>query len=245
MSEPKIGIFTEADLAPLVVQFLEQQENEIFQEVRMGGMGSPIVDIIGMKGPLLHGIELKKNLSMTVIRQAVRNRRYVHCSSVAISARRHPVFNHVIRSDDREFAIQVCRDYKVGVFEVFMQDDNIDQVVPPVIQRGHHKYIKKTILPLITDNHRLTSNYSNAGTKGGGYFTPYKEMIEIVKKYIEAHPGCEIGQIISHLIEEHHQSRLTTIPRKATLMANLKKIESNWCIVKQPRGQRTNAYFHR
>lgn len=237
--------FTEADLGPLVARFLQQEEYEVFEEVRMGGVGSPIVDIIGRGGTLLHGIELKINLSMTVIRQAVRNRKYFHHSSIAISARRHPIYKDVIRSDDREFAMLVCRTFGIGVFEIFYNDDKIDQVIPPSLCEGHHDYIKATIMPLITERHRLNSKYSKAGTKGGGYFTPYKEMIKIVKSYIEAHPGCEIDDVMSHLIEEHRLSRLTSIPYKTSLMANLKKFESNWCITKKPRGQRKNAYYHR
>lgn len=235
--------FKESDLGPLVARFLQQENWEIFQEVRMGGVGSPIVDIIGKKGPHLHGIELKRNLGLSVIRQASRNRQNVHYSSVAIAARRHPIYRHIVRTEDREFAIKICRDYKIGVFEIILEDDSIFQIVPPQLLEGHHEHIEKTIIPLLHDNHRLDSGYAKAGTKGEGIHTPYKEMIGIVKTFIEANPGCEIGQINAHLTAEHRQSRISYIPLSSTLMANLKNIERNWCIIKRPKGQRMNAYY--
>lgn len=234
--------FKEADLGPLVVQFLQQQGYEIYQEVRMGGVGTSIVDLIGKRGSLLHGVELKKNLSMAVIRQAHRNREDVHFSSVAISARRHR-YGHVIRTEDREFAINVCRDYRLGVFEVFMEDDKITETVPAQRIKGHEEHVENTVIPLLHDNQRLNSGFANAGTKGGGYHTPYKEMIGIVKSYIQDNPGCEIMSILAHLGEELRQSRITYVPRSSTLMANLKSVEGSWCIIKRPKGKRTNAFF--
>lgn len=235
--------FKEADLAPLVVQFLQQQGYEIYQEVRLGGVGASIVDVIGKRGNLLHGVELKRNLSLSVIRQAHRNREDVHFSSVAIAARRHPLYGHVIRNENRNFAIDVCRDYKLGVFEVFLEEDKITETVPAQRITGHEEYVGNTIIPLLHNNQRLNSGYANAGTKGGGYHTPYKEMIKTVKSFIQAHPGCEIISIIAHLGEEHRQSRISYVPRSSTLMANLRDIEGQWCIVKTPKGKRANAFF--
>lgn len=222
-----------------MIRFLEQEHWEIYQEVRLGGIGAPIVDIVGKQGILVHSIELKRTLGLSVLQQAHRNLNYFHYSSIAVP---RPSRSGPPRRE-RQFAKQLCRDYGIGLLVVFMEWDSIEQEIPPRLHRKNHPFIKKYALDLLTENHRVNSGYADAGTKGEGYFTPYKEMIRVVKKYIEDHPGCEINQVMVHLSEEFRQNRISYIPRKATLMANLHRIEHRWCIAKQPKGQRQNAYF--
>lgn len=230
--------FSEADLAPLVIKFLEHDHWEVFQEVRLGGRGQPIVDIVGKQGILVHAVEIKKTFGLSVLQQAYSNLNWFHYSSIAVLG---PLRFKVSR--ERNFAKQICRDYGIGLLTVMMQMDTIEQEISPKLHRKNHPFIKKYVRALLTEDHLVNSDYADAGTKGGRYFTPYKQMIRVVRKYIEDHPGCEINQIMGHLSEELRLNRISYIPRKATLMANLHQIEYRWCIAKQPRGQRQNAYF--
>lgn len=74
----------------------------------------------------------------------------------------------------------------------------------------------------------LTEEHKNTlpgGTNGGGYITPYSQMIDCVKRAIEAEPeGIEFARLV-HYANDHYAHP------KQGLMQALKKFESDWCEV--------------
>lgn len=259
----------ETSLASPIIEFMQQQEFEMYKEVRLGGMGKPIVDLVGMKTtndrPVFSAIELKTTLGLRVIEQAHGHLKWAHYSSVVVPA---PIRES---SRSRVFAEKICRDYGIGLITINTQflmpsepsiaglksieiigEDNIArarrmathglrEVVPAQMQKGPGDR-EEFILGLITDDHRVNSEeFPKAGSKGGGYVTPYKTMIKVVKAFITDHPGCSIEEIESYLTEEFRLGNISYVPRRYTLMTNLREVEKSWCLVRKRK--KFNSYY--
>ena len=95
----------EADLAKVVVSWLNEQHWDVYQEVQIHGFGG-VADIVAVQGPLVWVIECKTSLSLTVMEQASVWR--VHFRSVAVPTG--------VRHHSRTAAYRVARlFFKVGV----------------------------------------------------------------------------------------------------------------------------------
>ena len=77
----------ETILAELVVNWLESQKWDVYQEVQIETYGK-IADIVAVLGNLVWIIECKKSLSLSVMEQAYRWRRYANFTSVAVQRRK-------------------------------------------------------------------------------------------------------------------------------------------------------------
>jgi hypothetical protein len=217
----------ETELARKVIQWLEAQYWDVYQEVEFPKQCSGRADIAALRDGKLWIIECKTSLTFTVLEQA--QQWPAHFRSVAIP-----------RSKDRRgrgVAYQIARNYlRIGVIEV--GPFGADQVYPPPIMREHHKLAKRMI-GCLRDEHK---HYADAGSKSGGYFTPYRQTIETVKKFVRAMPGCTLKEIMAHLDGHHHYANDTTA--RSSLRAALSNWESTWCETR-PDKQGRFHYYHK
>ena len=248
------GKIKEATLAKCVVHWLIESGWSVFQEVRQGGVGSPIVDIVAKKveEDITWAIECKGTFNLDVIAQADNNKRFFNFSSVAIPAPSPARFSKESRS--RLLAKEVCRERGIGILEVTMYGDvedydsgdpiedevyKVDSVWTPKPNRTRTAFMGAEWL------HNRQKEMAPAGTKGGGYYTPYKAMMEDVKAYIKDNPGCVATDIIKHLkILQKDQRALGDrgycLPKLPTLQSNLMNIEK-WCLCRE-KGRFTSYY---
>ena len=80
----------ETDIGRLMIDHLTKKypDSELFKEVRIGGIGSVVVDLVRKTGDSLHAIELKTTLGLAVMQQAHYNKGFFNLSSIAVPAPR-------------------------------------------------------------------------------------------------------------------------------------------------------------
>ena len=204
----------ETDLASKVVKWLSDQHWDVYQEVKFGYGG--IADIAATRAGYLWIIECKTTLTLTVIRQATRWAS--HFRSIAVPEGT----NH----DDRHFAYNLAHDYfRLGIIEYRAQNGIIEMDFPPIM-REYHKRAKRMMREL-REEHKT---YLPAGSNGGGYYTPYRETMDHVKRFIRMHPGCTLKEIMDDVGNQHHYCSNATA--RSSIRVALSNWES-WCDVRQ------------
>lgn len=217
----------ESDLAAKVVAYLEAQHWDIYQEVNFGS-GGAIADIVAVRAGYLWIIECKTSLTFTVLEQA--NHWRSHYRSVAIPLTRN--------TSGRGTAYHIANKFlKLGILEVGNDDrygDFVKEIFEPPLMREYHKHAKWMISELKPKHKTMLA----AGSKGGGYWTPYKATMESVRRYIRLHPGCSLKEIVDGINNYHYANRDSAMGciRKA-----LTEWETDWCQIEKIDGK--TVYF--
>lgn len=112
----------ETELAACLINNLATYpEQEIYKEVACSG----IIDIVLKSGKILTAIECKTSFGLAVIEQAVKNVTYAHYSYVAVPKLKG--YTH--------FAQRICKQNGIGVFEINLQNERAEQLVPARLNR--------------------------------------------------------------------------------------------------------------
>ncbi len=205
---------SETDLAKRVIDWLIDQHWDVYQEVNFS-WGGGVADIAAVQAGKLWIIECKTSMTFSVLEQATRWRS--HFRSIAI-----PHSN----TKGREISYDIARNYlKVGVITIDGQwsgFQGVRQVSDPPLMREYHKYAKHMIATLKPE-HKTTSA---AGSKGGGYYTPYRSTMTEVQQYIRWHPGCTLKEIMDSLEHHHYSSNKSAY---GGIRTALDTWEKNWC----------------
>lgn len=222
----KPKILKEADLASNVIDWLEQQHWDVYQEVKFSKYYGSIADIVAVRAGYVWVIECKTSMTLTVMRQA--NQWRAHFRSIAVPPAR--------TRDDRDFAYHLARDYfKLGVIEVYDKYTIHERQSPPLM-REFHEFAKWKISNLCDEQ----KHYAKAGTNGGGYFTPYRSTMNDVQRYIRNNPGCTLKEIMSNLQTHHYSSNATA---RSSIRVALSNWENDWCEVKTDDGKEYRYYI--
>lgn len=199
-------------------------DNEIFTEVVGICGGRP--DIVVRNKKLITIIEMKTSLSMDLLEQALNWRYIAHYVYIAIPKPKHNI---------NRFALRILKDYGIGILQIEVPS----KWEMEYIESGENEYrfyvnekqkpklfrTSKQIIDwnkVLKDIYRCENNI-DAGVRGGGYNTPYKEMIDDVKRYIYRNNNAPIP--IKELIEHLEIVRLHYSNPKAGLYGALTKIE--------------------
>lgn len=210
---------SETELAKRVIRWLSEQHWDVYQEVEFRGQGG-VADIVAVRDGKLWIIECKTSLTWTVLEQAEKWR--AHFRSVAV-----PDSN----SRGRTTALKVAKYYlKVGVIEV---EDRVYSFPPPLM-REFHKSSKFKISQLKPEH----KTFCEAGSIYGHY-TPYRATMDQVKKYVIAHPGCTIKEIVANLKDYHYANDKSALSCIRTALCNWEK----WCRV-ETAGKEYKFYFN-
>lgn len=206
----------EVDLARHVIKWLEEQHWDVYQEVQFRYM-SGIADIVAVRASIIWIIETKTALSLAVLEQAHNWRS--HLRSIAVPA-------CVSDSHGRGVAYGIAKDYlKIGVIEVGRRNEFVKEVVEPPIMRQYHEFasdMRKQLKP-------IQKTYRAAGSNGGGYWTPYRETMDAVRRFVSSHPNCTLKQIMDDIKGEHHYASSATA--RSSIRVALSNWESDWCVV--------------
>ena len=214
---------SEAGLAAKVVKYLQDDRWEVYQEVKFSKyLGMPIADIVATRNSLIWIIECKTSLTLNVMDQA--NKWKVPLRSVAVP------YSVTRYKKNREaggyIGYKIAKDYlKIGIIEV--GDIKITEPVNPPIMREFYKN-GNHFKSLLVDEQK-SGEYSLAGKKGGGYYTPYQKTIKYVKEYIKSNPGKEFKDIIDFLDGNNFHHYATPASMKQALKIALETFESSWC----------------
>lgn len=228
----------EAKVAEGAKAWLEQAGWTVYSEVSMG-QGSSRADLVGSIGPshkLLSVVEAKTSLSLEVLEQA--SAWTAHFRWVAVPQGK-------VARNNGTFGVRVAKWLGVGVLEVQWAGteyarDPIDNkwvkvpdrlvcrvVLDAPIQRWGGR--PDAIARLRARLHEGQRTAKAGGTPGGGYWTPYRETMGLVKaKLVQAGPaGLDIGGIMADL--KHHYA--SSASAKASLAARLADAETSWCVI--------------
>lgn len=197
---------TEAELAAVVVTYLQDLQWEVFQEVEAPG-GRP--DLVGRQGNRLVTVETKLVLSFDVVAQANHWKRYAHQSFIAVPATKG-------WSSGRALAYDVCRDRGIGVLVVDRvttwpsgsrwpngSEGHVNEEVPAAINRKILSSLGKNLC-------EEQKTYAAAGSALGGYYTPFKgtcaALLQAVKDWGPT-PLRELIERVKHHYASHSSAR--------------------------------------
>jgi hypothetical protein len=202
---------SETDLAKRVIQWLVDQHWDVYQEIKFRGQGG-LADIVAVRDGMLWIIESKTSLTLSVFEQAVRWR--AHFRSVAVPVTRS--------GQGRRIAREIAKNYlRVGVIEVGKEVHSI----PPPMMREYHKQAKYKIAQLRPEH----KTCCEAGSNRGGRYTPYRMMMDHVKRFVAGNPGCTLKEIVTEVKSYHHYaSDKSAISCIRTALA---RWETDWCRV--------------
>lgn len=196
MADNESHFESEADLALVVENYLKSQGWTVYKEVKPNSLSS-IADIVAVKDKKVWIIETKLQYGTKVLDQAYKWLNYAHYVSIAVPASKHVSFvlDHFINAH--------------GIGKIF--------VFPPsTATRGilsikkEAQYRKDVIDLAIWNSLHNEQKDSIAGSKGGGYITPYKLTILAIKRYLQFNPKSPIEKIVAN-IEHHYNSNSTAM----------------------------------
>jgi hypothetical protein len=177
-------VTTEADLAACVVSWLEDQGAEVWQEVQdpRGGPGGPIADIVAARDDTSLVVECKLTMCLEVLAQAHRWRPMADRVCIAIPRGR--------KSYTRQFGSVVAQQMGIGVLLVDGGGTVLGSL-PRARRREHHPF--GYVLDWVTPEHKTRKA---AGTKGGGYVTPFRLWADAIESAARVFPGITAGDAL-------------------------------------------------
>lgn len=218
--------YSEADVAEILVDYLESKDWDVYQEVQFNNYGG-VADIVAVKNDELWIIEVKMSLTFSVMAQAESWQS--HYRSIAIPRTQQR------ETKGRRLAYRVCRNFlQIGVIEIAPASSDIFVLVAPTKQDVSERLIKRKLAVLSP----LHKEYAKAGSAGSQHLTPFKHTMLQVKEFIQENPGCTMNDIISSVGIGHYSSEQSA---KNTLRVALKDWV-NWCRVSYSRTERANTY---
>ena len=210
---------TEKELAKAMIAYLIKEGYEVWQEVQFN---YGIHDIVAVKDNKLTIVECKLTCSVAVIEQAVRAKRNAHFTYVCVpmpAKERHVGFKETI-----------IRKFNCGLFLVSQYNHN--DIISSEIHTASNPKKEETKFPKMLNKNleylkEVPKTFCEAGGKGGGYYTPYKATMKIVKQIITDFPGITLSSLISELGDQHHYASKQSA--RASIRKALGSFETNWC----------------
>lgn len=180
----------ETDTARPVVEWLRDLRYEVYQEV---SASQGVADIVARQGRLIWVVEAKQKLGLSVIDQARRWLGHAHRVSVAVP--KIPARTGAIARD-------ILDRYGIGLFNASGGHGG----------RCHHMGtpLHRAVVPGVRDYWDTIladypPDYCEAGSAGGGYWSPFKGTVTAAVRYVSNHPGCTMRELVAG-IEHHYNS---------------------------------------
>lgn len=202
MAAPK---YSEADLAAVVVSWLQDSGAAVYQEVEVAG---GVADIVARVGAELWIIETKLKLSLTLLVQAMERRRHAHRVYCA------GPYTRTLR----DFA-GVCREVGVGLLEVRGGgwDERWDPDRASVKEAAPSPRWNRRPVALAAKLRPEHQTHAAAGTNGGRW-TPFRDTCEQLRAIVERNPGVPLGDAVAS-IRDHYSSKAAARSSLATWVA--------------------------
>jgi hypothetical protein len=213
VNNKKAPIFTsESQLASCVVQYLTDDEWDVYQEVNPRSYGST-ADIVATKGKLVWVIETKLTFSLQVLQQACNWLNRAHLVSVAVPQPK----KHWSRRGD--IGAEILKWKGVGLLEVFAElkhvyrssfmvpepdapelSFEVREVVQPKLSR---RAFAEIFTEVLCEEHKT---FAKAGTNSGKRWTPWRQTIESVRSFVQSHNGCTLKELLEQCQTHYHST---------------------------------------
>lgn len=176
---------TEAELAQNFVFYL-QDSFDLYYEVNG-------IDIVGKKGNILIGVEVKTSLNFKVIEQAYENQHMVNYSYIAVPW-----------SKKSDFQYKICGMFGIGVLTFRSHNhrfwDIREELKPRFERKANTKWFKA---------HPNLKRSKPGSPSGPGVISAFNITVENIEKYIRRHPGCRIKDVFEAI--DHHYENLSSM----------------------------------
>lgn len=189
---------TEVELGKHVIKWLTAEGWDVYQEVS-AGYSSARADIVATRSGALWVIELKTSLSLKLFDQIIAWREHAHFLSVGYVRTRNIYRHNPYQNIKHYFAMNLG----LGYFTVGKNDGGVDCQKPRYI-KPHAPHIVKNAL------HPDQKTMCDSGSKSGGYYTPFRDTVTQLIRYVAENPGCTMKQAID-TIKHHYASDQTAI----------------------------------
>lgn len=180
---------SEEEIATVVVEWLQAQGWEVFQEVQPRRLGI-VADLVARRASVLWIIEVKAQFGLRVMQQAYRWIQYGHFVSVAVP--------HFGRYGMRSFSAEILRRFGIGALRVD-PDGYREKVRVEVVPEFRRRVLADQITKHLREEHKT---FAKAGNSASHRFTPFQSTCLAVKKRAEAQPGITMKEMMDGL--EHH-----------------------------------------
>lgn len=214
----------ETDLYEPIKKWLNTKGFDVYAEVKSHGFRS---DVIGKSGPALANVELKLQLSFDLLDQALSRKKFFNYTYIAIPKRKSvPKFVRRFLERENIGLLQVDGDGRVIISWVA----KFNRIAPPY-KKDWNKFLREEMKENI------------GGDNGSHILTPYKLMMDSVKKYLERVRKADEKQKNNRdgwlLIEEILNNCETHYANpKPSLAKALLNYETDWCETKKESGRR-------
>ncbi len=178
----------ETEIAKPIISYLESMGWDVYQEVMID---DKIADIVATCGKLTWIIECKTSLSLKLLEQAYAWRGMANFISIVIPRKSH-IYNN-------SFVNHILKQAGIGVLTVEYKDVRLN--ISPTFNRktiNIIKYLKPE-----------QKTWSQAGSKGGGYYTPFQETKRSIELTIKRHPEGILFKEFLKNINHHYNTEAT------------------------------------
>ena len=197
----------EQELAAVVVDWLRAEGWEVYQEVTTG---SGRADIVAVRGPVRWAIETKTSLNLAVMDQAADNVAWFHYSSIAVPA---PANSSFASPRNWKLAQKVAGLLGFGILRVLPESGARDSRVF-VDDRCTPRFNRR---PGLVDLHEAQKTEGQAGSNGGGYYTPFRATCERLVWYVTRRPGLTLKEAVRN-IRHHYASEPSAVQSLAKMI---------------------------
>lgn len=185
---------TEADLALPVVEWLESQGWEVYQEVRTNY--GPIADLVAVQGQLIWVLECKKAFGLAVLEQAEHWLQYAHYVSAVYPYSGTSRSGRLPRRVARWLGIGTLEVRRLGDFGGVIPDFYFEQEAPTLRRRPPCLELLRREL------NEAQRTYAPAGNAASQYWSPFRATCDAVSAYVKLHPGVQVKEVIDSV--RHH-----------------------------------------
>jgi hypothetical protein len=179
--------YSEAEVAAVVVAWLEALGADVYQEVECG---TGVADIVARVRAELWIVEVKTSLSFALLLQAMERRRESHRVFVAAPYTRN-----------QRRATEIFDDLGIGLLEVRVGDGGWNQPhVREVVQGRRWNSRPVALAARLKPEHKT---HAKAGAIGaGGRWTPFRDTCEQLARIVAATPCITVKDAVEQL--RHH-----------------------------------------
>lgn len=187
---------TEADLARVVVRWLEDRGFDVYQEVELVARGIR-ADIVARRGPEISIIETKTSASLALVAQVMERRRFAHRVYAACPRSRvelEPIF--------AELGIGLLRVWAGSGSEY--DPDNVTELVAS--RRWNSRPVK--LASKLRPEHKTACA---AGSPTGGHWSRYRDTCAQLANVVAAEPGITLREALGARVRHHYVSTRSAI----------------------------------
>lgn len=207
---------TEADLAAVVVRWLEERGFDVYQEVELERQGIR-ADIVARRGPELTIVETKTSASLALLGQVMERRRFAHRVYAASPVKRGPFVDACKEMGIGVLAVHVggpgmYTPYK-GSMAIPLDPPSVTEIEPS--RRWNARPLK--LASRLRPEHKTACP---AGSPTGGHWSRWRDTCAQLAAVVAREPGLSLREALSPDRMRHHYASLASA--RSSLMTDIR-----------------------